>query len=191
MNEQWKDVAGFEGRYSISSAGRVYSHINQKCLKPILTKYGYYRVHLAQGNGAIATVAVHRLVAGAFIPNPENKPTVNHINEIKTDNRIDNLEWATSYEQNVHGTRIQRVREHTDYKARKIDYSVVAAKHDYFNMNKDQMKPVLQFDENGTFVARFAGLTQAARAIGRSAGSLRRCLKGERRTCGGYQWKYA
>ncbi|MCD8094546.1 MAG: HNH endonuclease [Ruminococcus sp.] len=77
-------------------------------------------------NGYRRECSVHRLVALAFIPNPENKPTVNHLNEDKKDNRVENLECATNAEQNVHGTRIECVIAHTDCKNRAIDYAAVA-----------------------------------------------------------------
>lgn len=72
-NESWISIAGYEGLYSISTYGRVMSHRNGRCLKPIITKFGYARVHLAHG-GITKTMAVHRLVALAFVPNPDSKP---------------------------------------------------------------------------------------------------------------------
>lgn len=89
--EIWKEIDGYEGLYSVSSHGQVFSHISRRCLKPLTTRTGYLRVHLVKDR-MIKSMAIHRLVAQAFIPNPENKPTVNHINEIKTDNRVGNLE---------------------------------------------------------------------------------------------------
>lgn len=188
--ERWKEIPGYEGIYYISDLGRVYSHYSQKCLKPLTTHAGYHRVHLCK-DGKTFNASIHRLVATAFIPNPESKPTVNHINEIKTDNRSENLEWATNSEQNIHGTRIKRVVAHTDYKARNIDYSSVAAKHDYFNMNKAQMRSVLLFDKDEIFIAKFDSLSQAACSFGVSKSSMYRYLNGERRCRGGYKWKYA
>ena len=135
IKEEWKYIKGYENLYSVSNYGRIWSHRNKRCLNPILTNKGYLRVHLSK-NGKTETFSVHRLVAMAFIDNPEKKPTVNHINEIKTDNRVENLEWATMAEQNSHGTRIERARNNTDYKSRNIDYSVVASKHNYYEMSK-------------------------------------------------------
>ena len=97
-NEQWKTIQGYEGLYSVSNRGRVYSYRSKRCLKPAHTKAGYHCVHLAD-KGKVSVMFIHRLVALAFIPNPQDKPTVNHINEIKTDNRVENLEWATNHEQ--------------------------------------------------------------------------------------------
>lgn len=82
----------------------------------------------------------------------------------------------------------------TDWKKRsaKMDYAAIAAKHNYSEMNRGQMKPVQQFDLDGVFIAQFPGLAIAARKLGISAGGLCRCLKkDEGRTYGGYRWKYA
>lgn len=190
--EVWKPVVGFEGYYSVSNRGRVWSHHSNRLLKLNPSQGGYVQVHLSVG-GVATKRPVHRLVAQAFIPNPEKKPTVNHINEIKTDNDVANLEWATIKEQNVHGTRIERAMAHTDWKARseKMDYQSIALKHDYHEINRKQMKPVLQYDMHGTFIARYESLSEAARILGIGAGHICCCLKGRRKSCGGYQWKYA
>ena len=94
--------------YSVStlihrSNGRIYNKRGAK-IKPALDAYGYLRCTFSY-KGKRQSVYVHRLVAMAYIPNPANKPTVNHINGLKTDNRVENLEWATQHEQKVHAMR--------------------------------------------------------------------------------------
>lgn len=102
-NEVWKDVKHYEGLYLVSNMGRVFSLITNRYLSLSFTKDGYLKVKL-QGQ----TELVHRLVALAFIPNPNGYPQVNHINEIKTDNRVDNLEWCSSKYNNNLGSRTKK-----------------------------------------------------------------------------------
>lgn len=108
--EIWKDVKGYEGRYFVSSIGRLKSckkprRNSEKILKPILVN-GYHFLDLGNGKN-IKRFSIHRLVAMAFLDNPENKPMVNHINGIKNDNRIENLEWCTASENQLHSIRAQ------------------------------------------------------------------------------------
>ena len=100
-NEIWKDIEGFE-KYQISSYGRVKSYHNNKqiYLKPRKNNRGYYLVNL-YNNNIKKTFTIHRLVSKAFIPNPENKTEANHLNGIKTDNQVTNLDWAT-HKENIH-----------------------------------------------------------------------------------------
>ena len=103
MIEKWRSVIGFEDYYDISNIGRVYSIRSNMILKQRLDQKGYPRVMLSvKGNRKNAKI--HRLVAEAFIQKPENLNQVNHINEIKTDNRVDNLEWCDIAYNNSHGT---------------------------------------------------------------------------------------
>ena len=108
--ELWKDIAGFDGWYQVSSIGRVKRlkkvHCNhgkrnivkrELILKQSLDRKGYLTVTVSNGIER-KTQKVHRLVAKAFIPNPDNKPQVDHINRIRTDNRVENLRWATAKE---------------------------------------------------------------------------------------------
>ena len=90
-NEEFRDVPGYEGMYEISNLGRV--RRNGKILKPFKDDWGYLQVDLYK-NGTGRTVRVHRLVASAFLSNPQNLPQVNHKDEDKTNNSVDNLEWC-------------------------------------------------------------------------------------------------
>ena len=108
MEEIWKDIKGYEGRYKISNLGNIYTYVRDKNMTPKQCRKGYLRINLRDSQGVRKSHAVHRLVAQAFIPNPENKPQVNHIDEDKTNNRVDNLEWVTNRENAIHGTKIER-----------------------------------------------------------------------------------
>lgn len=96
--ENWKDIKGYEGLYQVSDKGNIRNIKRNSNLKPTPDADGYLRVSLSKNNKG-KTFKVHRLVAEAFIPNPENKPTVDHINTIRTDNRVSNLRWFTKKEQ--------------------------------------------------------------------------------------------
>lgn len=129
--EEWKSIPGYEGLYEVSSYGRVKS-LNRyvkvksksyrlqkgKMLSPIKNKYGYLQVFLCC-NGKYKIISVHRLVAQAFIPNPDNLPIINHKDEDKTNNRVENLEWCNAkYNSNYKGVlkrRSQRMKENGIY----------------------------------------------------------------------------
>lgn len=103
--EFWKDIRGYEGIYQISNLGKIKS-LHRDCTKgrilnPAKNNRGYLRLGLS-GNGKVRYDSVHRLVAEAFIPNPKNLPEVNHIDGNKLNNRVENLEWVTKGENQVH-----------------------------------------------------------------------------------------
>lgn len=111
MEVVWLDIAEYEGLYQVSNCGRVKSLPRngtikeERMLKPRVSKNGYLYVHLRNGNIS-KYVKIHRLVAEAFIPNPDNKPQVNHINGNKLDNTVDNLEWVTASENTMHAFKL-------------------------------------------------------------------------------------
>jgi hypothetical protein len=110
--EIWKDIPGYEGLYKISNLGNVYSVRNKKCLSK--SKRTTYSLVCLSKCGKHECFHVHRLVAIAFIPNPENKPQVNHINCNRHDNRVENLEWVTLDENYMHywnSEKFQRIHK--------------------------------------------------------------------------------
>ena len=128
-SEIWKDVAGYEGFYQVSNKGNVRSverkdSIGRKCggriLKPINNRRGYLRVILWK-NGKYKTNFIHRLVAEAFVPNPDNLPQVNHLDEVKTNNELSNLEWCDSKHNVNYGTRNDRAAQAQSKKVRAVN----------------------------------------------------------------------
>lgn len=122
--EIWKDVPGYEGRYQVSNIGRVKRFFwgKRSCkpeiMQPTKSK-GYLIVGLNDGSSKIKTFGVHRLVALAFIPNPESKPETNHKDLNKTNNRAENLEWATSSENVQHAWCFKSTRRKTGLEVKK------------------------------------------------------------------------
>lgn len=108
--EIFRDIDGYEGRYQITSWGRVYSVDKGKFLTQKVHDKGYMRVDLFDGCGKRKHFKVHRLVAKAFIPNPKHRPQVNHIDGNKQNNSITNLEWVTDEENKAHQTMMRNMR---------------------------------------------------------------------------------
>ena len=106
--EEWKDVVGYEGLYEVSNLGRVRNK-KRNTMVTLLDNNGYHRVELWKNNKR-RRYMLHRVVAQTWIPNDdETKTQVNHINEIKTDNKVENLEWCTASYNNKYGNRIQKM----------------------------------------------------------------------------------
>lgn len=156
-----RDIKGFEGKYAITSCGKVWSYKMKAFRKTQLDKDGYERITLHGDGGKTYRYGVHRLVAEAYIDNPEGKPTVNHKDEVKTNNWVGNLEWATMAEQNAHGTRVQRMAE-------------------------TQSKPVRCIETGETY----GSIKEAAAAINVAVQSLSKHLNGHNHTCAGRHWEF-
>ena len=188
VEEVWKDIEGYEGLYEVSSFGRVRNSKSKRIRKQNLVK-GYLMIGLSK-DGKKKVFSVHRLVALNFIPNPEEKPEVNHLDEIKTNNNVDNLAWATSKENSNWGTRNKKISEYV------IANPVRIKGRKNNNRGGGKFKPIYQIDANtGEIVNRYDSVGEALVAMGSNpkSGSISSCLseKGHRNTYKGYKWKYA
>lgn len=167
--EIWRDIPGFEKKYQVSNMGRVkslnYRHTGKiQILKPGKNTKGYSYVNLCK-DGKPQSYQVHRLVAQAFLPNPNNLSQVNHINEIKTDNRVDNIEWCDCKYNINYGSHNQRMAE-------------------------TQSIPVAQFTKDEKLVAIYYGATEAERQTGVNSSHISECCRGKLKSAGGFVWKY-
>ena len=108
--EEWKEVPDYEGLYEVSNTGNVRSLIKNKIIKGFINRCGYKLVGLSK-NGISKWFQVHRLVAQVFIPNPDNLPMVNHKDEDKNNNRVENLEWCDAKYNINYGTRLDKVKK--------------------------------------------------------------------------------
>lgn len=177
MEEIYRDVVGFEGKYMVSNLGNVkslrYQNKNEeKVLTPIKHHGGYLIVHL----GAKNLRMIHVLVAMAFIPNPSGKKLVNHKDGNKHNNCVSNLEWVTAKENTEHAIR-------------------VGLRDPHFNNAKSgkenaQSKPILQCSVDGSVVKQWDCISDASRAIGCSPAQLINNAQGRTKTCHGFVWRY-
>ena len=167
MTETWKAIAGFEGLYEVSNLGRVKSlkFGKERILKPCKSTGGYLQVCLCK-DGKAKQSNVHRLVAEAFIQNPNNLETVNHKDEVKTNNVASNLEWMSQKDNINYGTRTKRSAE-------------------------TRSKSVLMLDKStGELLATFSSLMEAERVTGIDDGNISKCCLGKLKSAGGYVWKH-
>lgn len=164
MQEIWKDIKGFDGKYQISNMGNLRSFTFVKkgeLIKPATDKRGYKIVMLSRGTrDKTYTTRIHRLVAKHFIPNPLNLPQVNHKNEIKDDNRAENLEWCTAKYNNNYGTHGERATKHNCIPVYCVELDRV-----------------------------FSSASEAEKILGVSAKTIRRICIGKTKRIKGYHWK--
>lgn len=169
MSEIWREIEGYEGLYQVSNEGRVRSLGNDKTrktkfLKPYDNGWGYLFVVLYK-DGKMKKFFIHRLVAQAFLPNIFNLNEVNHINEDKTNNCVDNLEWCSHKYNTNYGTRNERVSEKLS-------------------------KPLFQFTKTGEFIRDWSSVIEVERVLGYRRGSISSCCSGRYKSAYGYIWKY-
>lgn len=201
MNEIWKDILGYEGKYQVSNLGDVrslnYNHTGEiKLLKQGTNKKGYKLVNLSK-NGKGKHYLVHRLVAMTFIPNPDDLPQINHKDENPSNNNVKNLEWCDAKYNINYGTRNERTSE--SHKGKKgCWYGKQLSEEHKKKISKSlkgkKSKPILMYDKKGNFIRRFNSITEANKYFGkdRNCSAINKCLKGRNRnkTAYGYIFKY-
>ena len=160
-------------KYEVFEDGRVWSYASNKWMKPYLHPSGYYYIVLSDNDGKIKNYRVHRVVYESVTsqPIPEGME-VNHINEIKTDNRFENLNLMTRQENNNWGTRNER--------ARKTNIN-----------NPMRSKQVAQYDKDGNLIQVWPSASEVERVLGYSQGNISQCCNGKQKTAYGYFWKFA
>ena len=162
--ETWKKVPfdEYSDIYLISNKGRL-KNVKSDTIHAINLDRDGYPHYLLCNKGKRKAIKAHRLVALAFIPNPNGLPCVNHKDEVKTNNSVDNLEWCTVKYNNSYGTKITRIA-------------------------KANRKPVVQIKE-GEVIAIYESASEASSTTGANYSKIRMCCRGRRKTAGGYEWR--
>ena len=188
--ELWKPAKGYEGIYEISSFGHIRSmsridpggyHRTGKMMKPYAQKTGYLNIKLCDANGVRHGELIHRLVAKAFVDNPNGLPDINHKDENNQNNHANNLEWCTKAYNLAYGHH--REKQSASLKKNK---KVIA------QLRKQaigQRKPVIQESLTGEFIAGWPSVLEASRH-GYCKASISDCCKGKQRTHAGFVWRY-
>jgi hypothetical protein len=196
MNEEWRDIPHYEGLYQVSNLGQIRSidrvvrrgigttkMLKGIILNPLFQRNGYMFVILSK-NGKTKRMAIHRAVALAFIPNPDNKSEVNHINEDKRDNRVSNLEWITIHDNRCYGTRIERGIANRDQTGKK---NGMFGRKGAMN---PQSRKILQYDLSGNFIREYENIRIAAEMTNSNPSSISRVAKGYIKQTNSFIWRY-
>lgn len=162
----WKTIKDYPS-YMVSDRGEIKSlNYNgtkkEQILRPIPNRKGYLRIGLYRDH-KYKTILIHRLVAQAFIPNPDNKPQVNHIDGDKTNNAVSNLEWCTNQENQIHA-----------YKT---------------GLNTNE-KAINQFDKRGNFIKTWRSISEASKSLNIDLAHIQHTCANKRPSAGGYVWRY-
>lgn len=170
-SETFLSVPGYEGLYEVSNKGNVKSLRRGKLMKKFISNVGYEIISLIK-DGKQKTFYVHRLVALVFIPNPLNLPEINHKDEIKINNCVDNLEWCDrKYNLNYgnYGSNLSKTL---------LEVGI-------------NRKPVACYNKKtGELIKTYSSITEAEKELGLSRGAIGKALSGRRKTAGGFVWKY-
>lgn len=184
-SEVWKDITGYEGLYMISDKGNVHSVERRdargqkrggRILKPSYDKDGYLQVVLCK-NGKVKTKKIHRLVTETFIPNPNGFPEVNHIDEVKTNNYVENLEWCTRKYNVNFGTAIERATKTQSKKVKAI------------NIKTGEVHTFSSINEAGRKGYSGGRVSEACRGVYKD-GATGKLIGGDGRTYKGHKWYY-
>ena len=167
--EIWKEIEGYDGQYLISNYGQVFSKKSNRCLKPHLNSSGYLQANLWKNNQG-KHVFIHRLVAIYFIDNPDNLPQVNHKDENKKNNNVENLEWCNNSYNNLYGTKGIRQSE------------------SYLNSGTNCYK-VEKYDLDGNYLATYRSIREAGRENNICSSCIFQYFRENYSQCGGYKWK--
>lgn len=199
MGSKWvSELKGFENfkGYKIHDTGEIFSYFAYerggvkgiksvyiadrptRKMKPTKTKKGYLSIALTSRNKKRKTIMVHRLVSLAFIPNPENKPQINHIDCDKMNNHVSNLEWSTNGENQIHAFKNGLNKPHT----RELNYQ--------WSGDHKNCKAVRQLDLKGNEIAVHKSLALAGRSLGKSYSGISNVCQGISKTAHGYKWEY-
>lgn len=171
MKEEWREVLGYEGLYEVSNIGRIRT-TKGVAKKPGIGSNGYYRVSLSK-NGVKIWHSVHRLVAIAFLPNPENKPCVNHIDNDRLNPIVNNLEWCT-------------YQENTDHAVKIGVHGMIGR----FGADHNRSIAIESFNLKTGQSLIFGSGREAARKLGLHQACVTACVKGKLQTTGGFTFSY-
>jgi len=206
-NEIWRDIKGYEGLYQVSNLGRVKSlgrqhgflYKQDRIMKPFKTKFNYYKINLYK-NGVKKNFFIHRLVALAFIPNPNNYPVINHKDENPSNNYVDNLEWCTVKYNSNYGTapirkglavsKALKGRTLSEECRKKISEAHKGNTYNKGKYNNSKSKPIIQLDLQGDFIKEFPSARQIWRDFGFDYSRIHKACKGRVKTAYGYKWCY-
>lgn len=168
MKKQWKYIKGYEDIYQINNLGEVKSIKRNIIMKPSIHRDGYYKIKLCK-NGEKRWYQIHRLVAQTFLKNEDKLPCVNHKDENKLNNNVNNLEWCTIKYNNSYGTRLERV-----------------------SMSNKTKRAVLKYDLDGNFMEKYSSLAEAFRKHDKikSISSIALCCQNKYKQTHGFIFRY-